>query len=1070
MTSQSNSESNIIIPVDYLDFWIEILQVTQDSQGDPAIIFPLLRSNQDKLNEGFIYLFQYWVATILPTLTSEQAIMVASAIVDFSDLMQQFSPLNRAIAIAGYDAALAVFNPQTSPQAWVSSQINRAIAYRNHNQGNRLGNLEQSIMGYQNALQLLDQSSNSETWALVQSNLAAAYIDRLKGERAENLEQAIACCQNALKVYMPQENPLDRARVLNNMAVAYRTRIYGDRSENLEEALTCYQQALQIYIRKQFPKQWATTQSNLGNAYRNRLKGDLAENLEQAIICFEQALEVLTVADSPEDWARTQRFLGNAYRVRIRGNRGRNLDCAIAAFQTALQVYSPDAYLQDLALIQNDLALSYIQLFREKREEEADALEQAILCCNNALKVLTFATFPEQRARTLNTLGLVYEVRLQGDRSENLDQAIASYREALQFYTYETLPEQWARTHHNLGNALHEHTRSDCQDYLEQAISSYEQALQVYTPTLFPQNYAKTQWSMGATYWRLGRLSEAFAAFQAAIERVEFLRSGIISGDDVKQKLAEEWNELYQDMVNLCLERSMTQPHWTIQALEYVERSKARTLVELLSQEELLPKENLAPAVLQELQSLRRTLAAEERLLQMADAEDYTRFDQLRQQLNQFIEINIKPLDPAFSATQKVDAFSFSQMQALLNDSTVALVWYVTNQDGFVFVVTRQCDAPQVLRMKTEERDTLRDWINAYFQQYLQSKPNWLATLTERLQALTKILGLEQILEIIPENCTQLLLVPHRFLHLIPLHALPIENLEVTTQLSELPKLSLFNNTFLDRFLSGVSYTPSFQALQFAQNRYRPDFRRFLGVQNPTGDLSYADVEVSGIQDEIQTNVEILPGKMAQKNAIADALLEIHCVHFACHGYFNFDSPLKSALVLAGADSGETQEDGDDQTIAVAGQAISLEKCLTLGEIFGLNLEHCRLVTLSACETGLTDFRSLADEYIGLPSGFLYAGSPNVVSSLWSVNDISTALLMIKFYENLQNNESVTAALNQAQRWLRDSTGDELQQWKQSKNLLLNSTLQLQLTRQFRGGYKPFQNLVYWAAFYAIGQ
>nr|MDJ0632476.1 CHAT domain-containing protein [Xenococcaceae cyanobacterium MO_188.B29] len=82
------------------------------------------------------------------------------------------------------------------------------------------------------------------------------------------------------------------------------------------------------------------------------------------------------------------------------------------------------------------------------------------------------------------------------------------------------------------------------------------------------------------------------------------------------------------------------------------------------------------------------------------------------------------------------------------------------------------------------------------------------------------------------------------------------------------------------------------------------------------------------------------------------------------------------------------------------------------------DLRQSRLTVLSACETGLTDFRSLTDEYIGLPSGFLYAGSPNVVSSLWAVNDLSTAFLMIKLYQNLQDkdfHDSVPIALNQAQ-------------------------------------------------------
>jgi CHAT domain-containing protein len=105
-----------------------------------------------------------------------------------------------------------------------------------------------------------------------------------------------------------------------------------------------------------------------------------------------------------------------------------------------------------------------------------------------------------------------------------------------------------------------------------------------------------------------------------------------------------------------------------------------------------------------------------------------------------------------------------------------------------------------------------------------------------------------------------------------------------------------------------------------------------------------------------------------------------------------------------------------------------------------------------------------------LPSGFLYAGSPNVVSSLWTISDISTALLIAKFYNDLQQGVSVAAALNQAQRWLRDATGDELQQWIEEQQLPLNPTLKISLKRRFRQNRYPFQSPFYWAAFCAIGQ
>jgi CHAT domain-containing protein len=98
------------------------------------------------------------------------------------------------------------------------------------------------------------------------------------------------------------------------------------------------------------------------------------------------------------------------------------------------------------------------------------------------------------------------------------------------------------------------------------------------------------------------------------------------------------------------------------------------------------------------------------------------------------------------------------------------------------------------------------------------------------------------------------------------------------------------------------------------------------------------------------------------------------------------------------------------------------------------HFEQARLVVLSACQTAITDFNTLPDEAIGLPAGFFQAGVPGVVGSLWPVNDVSTALLMEKFYElHLQGDKRTeegplvpARALCRAQLWLRDVTAATL--------------------------------------------
>jgi CHAT domain-containing protein len=146
-------------------------------------------------------------------------------------------------------------------------------------------------------------------------------------------------------------------------------------------------------------------------------------------------------------------------------------------------------------------------------------------------------------------------------------------------------------------------------------------------------------------------------------------------------------------------------------------------------------------------------------------------------------------------------------------------------------------------------------------------------------------------------------------------------------------------------------------------------------------------------------------------------------------------------------------------------------------------------VTLSACETGLIDLQSPSDEYVGLPSGFLFAGSPSVVSSLWTVSDLSTAFLMMKFYELLldkNQDTSVPGALKNAQKWLRSLTVQEyknklnycqkiiekLRQKLPSKGFkrLIEIIEDEQIRIQnFQPNYRLFNDPFYWAAFIATG-
>ncbi|TAG18454.1 MAG: CHAT domain-containing protein [Oscillatoriales cyanobacterium] len=294
---------------------------------------------------------------------------------------------------------------------------------------------------------------------------------------------------------------------------------------------------------------------------------------------------------------------------------------------------------------------------------------------------------------------------------------------------------------------------------------------------------------------------------------------------------------------------------------------------------------------------------------------------------------------------------------------------------------------------------------------------------------------------------------------------------------SETPSPEPTNPCPLDCFKQGVRYAPSCQLLQQAQRRERPNFTHLFAVQNPNNNLPFTDIEVPAIRQNFPPeNQDILIQNNALKSVINDSRLRIaHCAHFSCHGYFNFQQPLLSALLLADSElppPAPAESNPNRYQPLKNGNILDLDKCLTLADIFALDFRECRLVVLSACETGISDFSSISDEYISLPSGFLVAGSSSVVPTLWAVNDLSTSLLMIKFYQNLKAGLSVALALNKAQLWLRDVTVEKLQQWtsKLSIRPSLKEDLYDMLDHVDSTEQPPFRSHYHWAAFCATGQ
>jgi len=136
-------------------------------------------------------------------------------------------------------------------------------------------------------------------------------------------------------------------------------------------------------------------------------------------------------------------------------------------------------------------------------------------------------------------------------------------------------------------------------------------------------------------------------------------------------------------------------------------------------------------------------------------------------------------------------------------------------------------------------------------------------------------------------------------------------------------------------------------------------------------------------------------GPTANKTLFKKRSDKFSIIHLATHGIVNMKNPMRSLLSFATSDT-------SNKDLAA----------LYAYEIYNLSI-NADLVVLSACETGFG--KAVRGEgVLSLARAFLYAGAPSVVTTLWEVNDFTSAALIETFYSNLAIGMSKPIALQQA--------------------------------------------------------
>ena len=485
--------------------------------------------------------------------------------------------------------------------------------------------------------------------------------------------------------------------------------------------------------------------------------------------------------------------------------------------------------------------------------------------------------------------------------------------------------------------------------------------------------------SLGALALARGDSKLAEVNFKKAIELTEELRAPI-PGEEFRTAFFSNRLSAYHELAKLCLTKYDTR---AVEALGFVERARSRVLADAMAG--------------------RITLSAHAR--DDFEAHLYGQIGKLREELNylynqmhrsvrgavQIQETNaelerelLKRESKLLEITRQLqhrgarkdhathDLFSIAKLQAALGRER-ALVEYTTIDDEVVaFVVTGE--SVEVVRGLGSEAEIIDEIERCRFQidtlRYgsMQVR-NHLAALADRTQNHLRSLYDRLLRTIEPKiGERQLVIVPHRALHYLPFQALH----DGESYLIERRE---------------VSFAPSAVVLQQCLDRPRHKFRTALLMGVADEQIPRVDEELQAL-DHVFAEVKRFSNDAATTEALRRDSTGVDVLHLACHAQFRSDNPLFSALKLS---------DG----------------WFTARDAYGLSLD-CGLVTLSACETGINAVAP-GDELLGLTRGFLSAGSPSVMLSLWTVDDEATAELMTTFYGELARVKSPAAALRNAQ-------------------------------------------------------
>jgi CHAT domain-containing protein/Tfp pilus assembly protein PilF len=809
-------------------------------------------------------------------------------------------------------------------------------------------------------------------------------------EKLGDAPQALELYDQSIAAYQAAGDPSGEAAGLNRRGGILNAQ------QKTGEALASFQRALEIFRKLEDPHGQASSLNNIGAVHT------ALDRTRLAVEAYEEALGLWRKLGDTQNEGRTLLNLGGLYVPQGKLQEAR--DTLEASRRIAEQ--SADAELLCTALSN----LGELDLRQDRFAEGRTNLEKAL--------VLQRQAGDEQGAAvTLSHLGIA---RL---KAGDLDGSWKTEEEALALFRKlgDTAGEGIALS--NLGRVHY------ARDQDREAVARQREARALFEKAGDRQGMALSRFGAARSLARLGDLKEARQELEPALDLIENLRDDAPSLGFRTSYFAtkQHYWDLYVDILMGLHEEAL--------ALQATERRRARSLLDALAEAGAAVESGTDPGLASEIRVAEQRLRVAEtrRSTMMAsgggDAPLVAIEGEIRGLLTRLdvLRTRMRGRNPRVAELAPPAPLTVGEIQKNLVDvNTLLLVYSLGEERSFLWTVSPGKIESYTLPGRQQIEDAARQLLD------LLPRASREAQISEQraakaLSALVLAPAAERI-----AGFRRLLIVGDGTLQLVPFGALPVPGpgeqtagrdrlLVESHELVSLPSASVL--AMLRRREEGRTRKPleDLRIAIIADPVFRADDPRVQGNGAPKVP-SPLPVELSRSARDLGIDpIERLPYTRQEAEAILgmvkqgrplkafdfDAIPELltggslrgyHIIHIATHSLLDSREPELSGIVFSMVDAKGAPRDG----------------FLRLHEIYNLGLD-AGLVVLSACETGAGK-EVRGEGLLGITRGFMYAGVPQLVVSLWKVEDRSTAELMKRFYHQLlEKGHPPAEALRQAQ-------------------------------------------------------